>query len=74
LAAGGSVGGGIEAIKAKKMEPQHGSLPTPKSWGMESWLNPLSTFTRLVIILPLECRRKKREGASPPRTSRGGRQ
>jgi hypothetical protein len=33
LAAGGSVGGSTKAIKAKKMEPQHGSLPTPKSWG-----------------------------------------
>jgi hypothetical protein len=41
--------------------------------GMEPWLSPLSTFTRLVIILPPECWRKKREGASPPRTSRGGR-
>jgi hypothetical protein len=29
LAARGSVGGGT---KAKEMEPQHGSLPTPKSW------------------------------------------
>jgi hypothetical protein len=35
LAAGGSVGGGTKAIKAKEMEPQHGSLPTPKSWGRE---------------------------------------
>jgi hypothetical protein len=34
---------------------------------------PLSTFTRLVIILPPECWRKKQEGALPPRTSRGGR-
>jgi hypothetical protein len=54
-AVGGSVGGGTKAIKAKKMEPQHGSLPTPKELGargMEPWLNPLSTFTRLVIILP----------------------
>jgi hypothetical protein len=33
LAAGGSVGGGTEAIKAKEMEPQHDSLPTPRSWG-----------------------------------------
>jgi hypothetical protein len=41
--------------------------------GMESWLSPLSTFTRLVIILPPECWWKKQEGASPPRTSRGGR-
>jgi hypothetical protein len=31
---GGSVGGGTKAIKAKEMEPQHGSLPTLKSWGM----------------------------------------
>jgi hypothetical protein len=28
-----TIGGGTEAIKAKEMEPQHGSLPTPKSWG-----------------------------------------
>jgi hypothetical protein len=34
------------------MEPQHGSLPA---------------FTRLVNILPSECWRKKREGASPHR-------
>jgi hypothetical protein len=34
LAAGGSVGGGTKANKAKKMEPHHGSLPTPKSWGV----------------------------------------
>jgi hypothetical protein len=70
---GRCVGGGT---KAKEIDPQHGSLPTPKSWGargMESWLSPLSTFTRLVIILPPECWRKKREGVSPPRTSRGGR-
>jgi hypothetical protein len=76
LAAGGSVGGGTKTIKAKEMEPQHDSLPTPKNWGargMESWLGPLSTFTRLVIILPPKCWRKKREGASPPQTSRGGR-
>ena len=55
LVVGGSVGGGAKAIKAKEMEPQHGSLPTPKSWGargMETWLSPLSTFTRLVITLP----------------------
>jgi hypothetical protein len=55
LAAGGDVGGGTDAIKAKEMEPQHGSLPTPKSWGvrgMDPWLSPLSTFMRLVIILP----------------------
>jgi hypothetical protein len=32
-AAGGSVGGGTEAIKAKEMEPQHDSLPTPKELG-----------------------------------------
>jgi hypothetical protein len=54
LAVGGSVGGGTKAIKAKEMEPQHGSLPTPKSWGargMEPWLSPPSSFTRLVIIL-----------------------
>jgi hypothetical protein len=76
LAAGGSVEGGTKTIKAKEMEPQHGSLPTPKELGargMESWLSPLSTFTRLVIILPPECWRKKREGASPPRTTPGGR-
>jgi hypothetical protein len=36
-AAGGSVGGGTKAIKAKKMEPQHGSLPTPKELGREGW-------------------------------------
>jgi hypothetical protein len=42
--------------------------------GMEPWLSPPSTFMRLVIILPPECWRKKWEGASPPRTSRGGRQ
>jgi hypothetical protein len=74
-AVGGSVGGGTEAIKAKKMEPQHGSLPTQKELGargMESWLSPMSAFTRLVITPP-KCWRKKREGASPPRTSRGGR-
>jgi hypothetical protein len=54
LAAGGGVGGGTEAIKAKEMEPQHDSLPTPKELGargMDPWLSPLSTFTRLVIIL-----------------------
>jgi hypothetical protein len=37
------------------MELQHGSLPTPKSWearGIEPQLSPLSTFTRLVNILP----------------------
>jgi hypothetical protein len=75
LAAGGSVGGGTKTIKAKEMEPQHGSLPTPNigARGMEPWLSPLSTFTRLVIILPPERWRKKREGASPPWTSRGGR-
>jgi hypothetical protein len=33
LAAGGNVGGGTKTIKAKEMEPQHGSLPTPKNWG-----------------------------------------
>jgi hypothetical protein len=37
LVAGGSVRGGTKAIKAKEMEPQHGSLPTPKSWGREGW-------------------------------------
>jgi hypothetical protein len=37
LATGGGVGGDTEAIKAKEMEPQHGSLPTPKSWGREGW-------------------------------------
>jgi hypothetical protein len=37
LAVGGSVGGDTEAIKAKEMEPQHGLLPTPKSWGREGW-------------------------------------
>jgi hypothetical protein len=41
--------------------------------GMETWLSPLSTFTRLVNILPPECWRKKREGALPPRISRRGR-
>jgi hypothetical protein len=76
LAAGGSIGGSTKAIKSKNMESQHDSLPTPKSWGargMEPWLSPLSTFMRLVIILPPECWRKKREGTSPLRTSRGGR-
>jgi hypothetical protein len=71
-----AVGGGTEALKANEMEPQHGSLPTPKELGargMESWLSPLSTFTRLVNILPPECWRKKREGASPLGTSHGGR-
>jgi hypothetical protein len=34
LAAGGGVGGGTEAIKAKEMEPQHDLLPTTKSWGV----------------------------------------
>jgi hypothetical protein len=29
--------GGTEAIKANEMELQHGSLPTPKSWGREGW-------------------------------------
>jgi hypothetical protein len=33
LAAEGSVGGGTKTIKAKEMELQHDSLPTPKSWG-----------------------------------------
>jgi hypothetical protein len=28
-----NIGGGTESIKAKEMEPQHGSLPTPRSWG-----------------------------------------
>jgi hypothetical protein len=37
LAVGGSVGGGTKTIKAKEMEPQHGSLPTPKSWGCVGW-------------------------------------
>jgi hypothetical protein len=37
LAARGSIGCGTKAIKAKKMEPQHGSLPTPKSWGHKGW-------------------------------------
>jgi hypothetical protein len=41
--------------------------------GKELWLSPLSTFTRLVNILPPECWRKKREGASPPWASHGGR-
>jgi hypothetical protein len=41
--------------------------------GMDPWLSPLTTFTRLVIILPPKCWRKKWEGASPPRTSCGGR-
>jgi hypothetical protein len=27
-----TIGGGTEAIKAKEMEPQLGSLPTPWSW------------------------------------------
>jgi hypothetical protein len=40
---------------------------------MEPLLSPLSTFMRLVNILPPECWRKKREGVSPPRTSCGGR-
>jgi hypothetical protein len=54
-AAGGSVEGGTKAIKAKEMEPQHDLLPTPRYWGargMEPWLSPLPTSTRLVIILP----------------------
>jgi hypothetical protein len=38
--------------------------------GMEPWLSPLPTSARLVIILPPECWRKKRERTSPPRTSR----
>jgi hypothetical protein len=33
-AAGDSVEGGTKAIKAKEMEPQHGSLPTPRYWGV----------------------------------------
>jgi hypothetical protein len=37
LAAGGGIGGSTEAIKAKKMQPQHSSLPTPKRWGREGW-------------------------------------
>jgi hypothetical protein len=41
--------------------------------GMEPQLSPLSTFMRLVNILPPECWRKKQEGASPPQTSCGGR-
>jgi hypothetical protein len=41
--------------------------------GLESQLSLLSTFTRLVNILPPECWTKKREGASPPRTPCGGR-
>jgi hypothetical protein len=76
LAVVGSIGGDTKTVKAKEMEPQHGSLPTPKNWGargMEPWLSPLPTFMRLVITLPPECWRKKREGASPPRTFRGGR-
>jgi hypothetical protein len=27
-----TIGGGIEAIKAKEMEPQLGSLPTRRNW------------------------------------------
>jgi hypothetical protein len=30
-----TIGSGTEAIKAKEMEPQHGSLPTPESWRRE---------------------------------------
>jgi hypothetical protein len=41
--------------------------------GMEPWLSPLPTSTRLVIILLPECWRKKREKASPSWTSRGSR-
>jgi hypothetical protein len=33
LAAGDSIGCGTKTIKAKEMEPQHGSLPTLKNWG-----------------------------------------
>jgi hypothetical protein len=33
FAAGGSIGGGTKAIKAKEMEPQHDSLPAPKELG-----------------------------------------
>jgi hypothetical protein len=57
-AAGDSIRGGTKAIKSKEMEPQHGSLPTPRYWGvrgMEPWLSPLPTSTRLVIILLPEC-------------------
>jgi hypothetical protein len=32
-----TVGGGTKAIKAKEMESQHSSLPTPKSWRQERW-------------------------------------
>jgi hypothetical protein len=75
--AGGSVGGGTKAIKAKKMEPQHSSLPTPIELGRARD----GAVAQLAVHLheagnhphPLECLRKKQEGASPPRTSRGGR-
>jgi hypothetical protein len=62
--------------KPKRWNPSTACFPPQRvgARGMEPWLNPMSTFTRLVIILPPECWRKKWEGASPPRTSRGGRQ
>jgi hypothetical protein len=37
LAAGGSIGGDTKTIKAKEMEPQHGSLPTLKIGGLIGW-------------------------------------
>jgi hypothetical protein len=76
LEAGGSVGGGAKAIKAKEMEPQHDSLPTPKELG-GVWdgavAQPAVHLHEASYHPSPECWRKKREGASPPRTSRGSR-
>jgi hypothetical protein len=77
LAARSSVGGGTKAIKAKKMEPQHGSLLTPRELGGTRD----GAVAQPAVHLheagnhphPPECWRKKREGASPPWTSRRGR-
>jgi hypothetical protein len=71
-----AVGGSTKTIKAKEMEPQHGSLPTPKSWGARD-----GAVAQPAVHLhkagehppPPQCWRKKQEGASPPRTSLGGR-
>jgi hypothetical protein len=49
------------------------SMELKLAWGMEPQLSPLSTFTRLVNILPSECWRKKWEEALPLRTPCRGR-
>jgi hypothetical protein len=72
---GGALQAALKPSKPKRWNHNTVRFPPQRvgARGMEPWLSPLSTFTRLVNILPPECWRKKREGASPPRTSRGGR-